>query len=228
MRLSIPTIFLILLIILCDRNMAQGARIKKDVSHYPIHISAGSVSTWQSNEIRVFQVSGNAEVEQGDVRIVADDIIVWFKEVKTGQNVEGNIELYCSGNVTLFQEEDIQDFEDDEETYLELLTTAGISVNPTDARVQVKSFEDEQRSELYVQAEKFRAEERGEAYKDDTPTGTAAAGEMVDILADDIDSWLENDVRVIVAIGNVRIKKGGETLNADNVILYFDQEEDED
>ena len=50
---------------------------------------------------------------------------------------------------------------------------------------------------------------------------------MVDILADDIDTWLENDVRIIVAVGNVRIKKGDETLNADNVILYFDQEKGE-
>ena len=216
MRLSIPTIFFILLIILCNRNLAQGARMQKDVSHYPIHISAGSISTWQNNEIRVFQANGNAEVEQGDVRIVANDIIIWFKEVKVGQIVEGNLEIYCNGNVTLFQEEDIQDFE---ETYLELVTTAGVSVS------QVTSFEDEQRSELYAQAEKFKAEERGEPYKDDTSTATADLGEMVDILADDIDTWLENDVRVIVAIGNVRIKKSGETLNADNVILYFDQEE---
>ena len=225
MRLSISTIFFILLIILCNRNLAQGARIKKDVSHYPIHISAGSISTWQNNEIRVFQANGDAEVEQGDVRIVANDIIIWFKEVKAGQIVEGSLEIYCNGNVTLFQEEDIQDFE---ETYLELVTTAGISVSPANADVQVSSFEDEQRTELYAQAEKFKAEERGEAYKVDTPTGTAAAGEMVDILADDIDTWLENDVRVIVAIGNVRIKKGGETLNADNVILYFDQEKSEE
>jgi lipopolysaccharide assembly outer membrane protein LptD (OstA) len=231
--------------------MAQGARIKKDVAHYPIHINADSISTWQSNEIRVFQASGNAEVEQGDVRIVSNDIIIWFKEVKTGQIIEGNLEIYCNGNVTLFQEEDIQDFE---ETYLELVTTAGISVNPTDkvagastvrdavtgdatntagsliASVQVKSFEDEQRSELYVQAEKFKAQERGEPYKDHTPTGASVAGEeeMVDIVADDIDSWLENNVRVIVATGNVRIKRGDETLNADNVILYFDQEKDEE
>ena len=219
MRVSISTIFFILLIILCNRNIAQGARIKKDVAHYPIHISAGSISTWQNNEIRVFQASGNAEVEQGDVRIVANDIIIWFKEVKTGQIIEGNLEIYCNGNVTLFQEEDIQDFE---ETFLELVTTAGVSVG------QVTSTEDEQRSELYAQAEKFKAEERGEQYKDDTPTDTAIAGEMVDIIADDIDSWLENNVRVIVATGNVRIKKGGDTLNADNVILYFDQEKDEE
>ena len=214
MRLSISTIFFILLIILCNRNLAQGAHIKKDVSHYPIHIS-GSVSTWQDNEIRVFQASGNAEVEQGDVRIVADNIIIWFKEVKAGQIVEGSLEIYCKGNVMLFQEDDIQDFE---ETYLELVTTAGVSVS------QVTSSEDAPISELYTQAEKFKAEERGEQYKDDTPTGIAEAGEMVDILADDIDTWLENNVRVIVAIGNVRIKKAGETLNADNVILYFDQE----
>ena len=165
----------------------------------PIHINAESISTWQNNEIRVFQASGNAEVEQGDVRIVSNDIIIWFKEVKTGQFVEGSLEIYCNGNVTLFQEENIQDFE---ETYLELVTTAGISIS------QVTSFEDEQRSELYAQAEKFKAKERGEYYKDDAPTGIAAAGEMVDIVADDIDTWLENNVRVIVATGNVRIKKG--------------------
>ena len=224
MRLSISTIFFILLIILCNRNLAQGAHIKKDVSHYPIHISAESISTWQNNEIRVFQANGNAEVEQGDVRIVANNIIIWFTEVKAGQIVEGSLEIYCSDNVTLFQEENIQDFE---ETYLELVTTAGISVSPTSVssvHVQIESFEDEQRSELYSQAQKFKAKEKGEPFKDDTSAGTVAAGEMVDILADDIDTWLENDVRVIVAIGNVRIKKSGETLNADNVILYFDQE----
>ncbi len=204
--------------------MAQGARIKKDVSHYPIHISADTISTWQNNEIRVFQALGNVEVDQGDVRILADNVIIWFKEVRAGQLVEGNLDIYCNGNITLFQEENIQDFE---EIYLELVTTAGISVSPTQEHVQVKSFEDKQRSGLYVQAEKFKAKEKGEPYKDDTPTGTTAAGEMVDILADDIDTWLENDVRIIVAIGNVRIKKGEETLNADNVILYFDQEKSE-
>jgi lipopolysaccharide assembly outer membrane protein LptD (OstA) len=224
MRLFVTTTFFIALIILCDRNIAQGSLIKKDVSQYPIHISAGSIITWQKDEIRVFQAKGNVEIEQGDVRITANGVIIWFKEVKIGQLVEGNMEIYCGGNVTLFQEENIQDFE---ETYLELVTTAGVAISPKRAHVQVKSFEDEQRSELYVQAEKFKAKEKGESYKDDTPTGTAAAGGMVDILADDIDTWLENDVRIIVAIGNVRIKKGDETLNADNVILYFDQEEGE-
>ena len=201
--------------------MAEGAHIKKDVSHYPIHIGADAISTWQNNEIRVFEASGNVEIDQGEIRIVTDNVIIWFKEIKTGQLVEGNIEIYCNGNITIFQEESIQDYE---ETYLALVTTAGISVSPTRELDQVKSFEDEQRSELYVQAEKFKAIENGEPYKDDVTTGTTASGDMVDILADDIDTWLENNVRVIVAIGNVRIKKAGETLNADNVILYFDQE----
>ncbi len=222
MRLFVSTIFFLSLIVICNMNIVQGAYIKKDVSHYPIHISADTISTWQDNEIRVFQVSGDVEVNQGDIQIIANNVVIWFKEITTGQLVEGNLEIYCSGNITLFQEENIQDFE---ETFLELVTTAGVSANPRqeDKRVQVKSFEDEQRSLLYVQAEKFRAKERGEPYKDDTSTGTDV-GDMVDILADDIDTWLENDVRVIVAVGNVRIKKDDETLNADNVILYFDQE----
>ena len=224
MRLFVTTTFLIALIILCDRNIAQGALIKKDVSQHPIHISAGNITTWQKNGVRVFQARGNVEIDQGDIRIIANSVIIWFKEVKIGQLVEGNMEIYCGGNVTLFQEEDIQKYK---EIYLELVTTAGVAVSPKLAHVSIKSFEDEQRSGLYVQAEKFKAKEKGEPHKDDISTGVAAEGEMVDILADDIDTWLENDVRVIVAIGNVRIKKGDETLNADNVILYFDQEKGE-
>ena len=77
---------------------------------------------------------------------------------------------------------------------------------------------------LYTQAEKFKAKEKGESYEGDISTGIAAEGEPIDIMADDIDTWIENDVRVIVAIGNVKIKRNNETLNADNIILYFDQE----
>ncbi len=81
------------------------------------------------------------EIEQGDIRITANNVIVWFKEVKIGQLVEGNMEIYCGGNVTLFQEDHIQNFE---ETYLELVTTAGVAVSPKLTNVSVVSFEEEQ------------------------------------------------------------------------------------
>ncbi len=149
MRLFVTTTFFIALIILCNRNIAQGALIKKDVSQHPIHISAGNITTWQKDGIRVFQAQGNVEIEQDDIRITANSVIIWFKEVKIGQLVEGNMEIYCRGNVTLFQEEDIQKYK---EIYLELVTTAGVAVSPKLAHVSIKSFEDEQRSRLYVHA----------------------------------------------------------------------------
>ena len=55
-----------------------------------------------------------------------------------------------------------------------------------------------------------------------------AGGELIDITADDIDSWEEGDTRIIVALGNVKIRKGkSETLDADSAILYMALEKDE-
>ncbi len=225
MRLFITTISIVLLLTLCTRNSAQGISIKEDVSQHPIHVTAGNISTWQANGIRVFKILNNVEIEQGDIRVVANHVIIWFKEIKIGQLVEGDMEIYCKGNVTLFQEDDnIQEFK---EMYLELVTTAGVAVIPKDAKTPIKSFEEEQKAGLYSQAEKFRAKEKGESYEGGISTGIAAEGEPIDIMADDIDTWIENDVRVIVAIGNVKIKRNNETLDADNVILYFDQEKKE-
>ncbi len=221
MRLFLTSIFILSLLTFCNINPAQGVPIKKDVSQHPIHVKAANISTWQANGIRVFKALDNVEIEQGDVRIVASNAIIWFKEVKIGQLVEGNMEVYCEGEVTLFQEDDIQGFE---EAYLELVTTAGVAVSPTDVKIPIKSFEEEQKAGLYLKAEMFKAKEKGGPYEIATSTGIAAPGGLIDITADDIDSWVENDVRVIVAIGNVKIKRNNETLNADNIILYFDQE----
>ena len=45
----------------------------------------------------------------------------------------------------------------------------------------------------------------------------------MDIVADNIDSWEEGVKRVVVAIGNVKIKKVDATIDADSVILWFDK-----
>ncbi|MCP4264979.1 MAG: LPS-assembly protein LptD, partial [Candidatus Brocadiaceae bacterium] len=218
MRLFITTIFILAL---CNTSLAQAVSIKKDVSQHPIHVTSESISTWEANGIRVFKAEGNVEIEQGGVLVVANNVIIWFREIKIGQIVEGNMGVYCEGDVTFLQEDDVQEFK---ETYLELVTTAGVAVKSKDVKIPIKSFEEEQRAGLYSQAERFKAKEKGESYEGDISTGIAAEGVPIDIMADDIDTWIENDVRVIVAIGNVKIKRNDETLNADNIILYFDQE----
>ncbi len=39
------------------------------------------------------------------------------------------------------------------------------------------------------------------------PVSISDEGEPIDIFADDIDTWIEKDVRVVVAIRNDRIKR---------------------
>ncbi|MBS1258894.1 MAG: LPS-assembly protein LptD [Candidatus Scalindua arabica] len=230
MRLFVTTAFLIALIILCDKNIAQGALIKKDVSQHPIHITGGA-STWMKDGMRIFSVGG-AKIEQGDIQITADNAIFWFSEVKSTQFTEGSLDILCEGNVTLMQEDSFDKYE---EVYLKLTTTSGVVFKP-----KVQSSEEEKISDIYTRGEEIRAKGMEEfaskhklkdLYQDQTKqlasVDAEASGELIDITADDIDSWEEGDTRVIVAIGNVKIKKSGETLDADNAILYMDLEKDE-
>jgi len=230
MRLFVTTTFLIALIILCDRNIAQGALIKKDVSQHPIHIT-GSASTWQKDGMRIFSMKG-AKIEQGDIQITANSAIFWFSEVKSTQFTEGSLDILCEGNVTLMQEDSFDKYE---QVYLKLITTSGVVFKPS-----VSSSEEEGQSALYTRgkeirakgmeefASKHRLEELYQA-KQLATVDAEAGGELIDITADDIDSWEEGDTRVIVALGNVKImkSKSGETLDADSVILYMALEEDE-
>src|SRR3989337_4409733 len=61
--------------------------------------------------------------------------------------------------------------------------------------------------------------------KEVSTAGVPPKEEIVDIIADNIDSWEEGDKRVVVAIGNVKIKKVDTTIDADSVILWFDKKE---
>ncbi|MFQ5714561.1 MAG: LPS assembly protein LptD [Candidatus Scalinduaceae bacterium] len=226
MRSSVITIFFIFLI-LCNKNSAQGALITADVTQHPISLTANQIWTWDINGVKVFWAKGDVKIEQGSAQIIANSVAAWFTKVDTAQLIEGHMEIYCEGNVSLFQEGIIENYE---QIYLRLVTSAGIVVNPV--KVPIKSFEEEQKTEVYLRGKKIRAEGREEfAAKEEPevgpPVSISAEGEPIDIFADDIDTWIEKDVRVVVAIGNVRIKRGDETLNADNAILHLDQEKSE-
>ncbi len=223
MRFFATIIFLIFLI-LYNKNFTQGALITTDVSQYPISIKANKIWTWDKNGVKVFSAEGNVQIEQGSVQIVANSVVAWFTKVDIAQLVEGHMEIYCEGDASLLQEGIIEHYE---QIYLRLVTSAGIAIN-----VPIKSFEEEQKTELYLRGKTIRDEGREEFASKEEPTvgppvSISAEGEPIDIFADDIDTWMEKDVRVVVAIGNVRIKRAEETLNADNVILYLDQEKSE-
>ncbi|MFQ5964980.1 MAG: LPS assembly protein LptD [Candidatus Scalinduaceae bacterium] len=226
MRLFASTIFFTSLI-LCNNALSQGPLITKDNSKQPISITARRISTWDENGFKVFMARGNVKIEQGNVLITANSLISWFREVKIAQFAEGQMEIYCEGKISLLQEEIVQNYE---QMYLRLVTTAGVVVNPIKTKIQ--KLEEERKTKLYLRGELIRAEGLGEFASEEIPRGPrirpptslTAEGKPIDIFADDIDTWVEKDVRIIVATGNVMIKGREETLNADNVILYFDIE----
>lgn len=214
--------------ILCSGYSAKGALIHTDVSQEPISISANKIWTWDKNGTKVFSAAGNVKIEQGTVQIVANSAAIWFTEVYVAQLIEGHMEVYCEGKVSLLQEGIVENYQ---QIYLRLVTNAGVVVNPV--RAQIKSFEEEQKTKVYLRGKAIRAK-GGEEFASKKrpavgpPVSVSAEGEPIDIFADDIDTWIEKDTRIVVATGNVRIKRGDETFNAENVILYFDQEKSEE
>ncbi len=100
----LATIIFFISLILCSKYSAHGALITTDVSQQPISISANNIQTWDKNGVKVFLADGNVKIEQGGVQILADSIATWFTEVSVAQHVEGHMEVYCEGNVSLLQE----------------------------------------------------------------------------------------------------------------------------
>ncbi|MDR4504676.1 MAG: LPS assembly protein LptD [Candidatus Scalindua sp.] len=218
-------------LVFCCLHFAEGALITKDVSPQPISLSADSIKTWDENGYKVFYAQGTVRVEQGDIQINADSLVAWFSEVKVSQLAEGHMDVYCDSKVTLSQDGVTDDFE---HMYLRLITTAGIVADSRN--VAIESFEEGVNVGTYLRGKKIRDDGKGEFASRESPIGIPLGspvsappeGLPVEIFADDIDSWVERDLRIIVATGNVRIERTGETLNADNVILYLDQKKEKD
>ncbi|MGR3309564.1 MAG: LPS assembly protein LptD [Candidatus Brocadiales bacterium] len=217
--------------VLNEANVAHGSIIKKDVSDWPINISSEEMSSWVTEGVRVFIAQKEVEISQGNVQIVADSAICWFQEVQPAEIAEATLEVYCEGNVTLIQPSTDQnkDVEKYEQIYLHMTTTMGIAAEAS--VLPIKILEEEELSETYLRAKKLREAQYGVEFASKEPLAKGVAvtipteEEIVDIFADNIESWAEDDLQVVVATGNVRIKREGEILTADNVILWFDRKE---
>lgn len=197
----------------------------KNITQRPFSLSAKSVRTWKKDGIRVFVADKDVRILQGPFQITADAAVCWFHEEDAMQYTDALIEVYCEGNVTILQEENYESYA---QVYLRFDTMSGIVVNPD---VQpIETFEEPHETEVVLRGEEIRSKKEEEYLSMEvpekvSPSGTSQKEEMVDIVADNIDSWQEGDKRVVVAVGNVKIKKVDLTLDADSVILWFDQKE---
>ena len=131
--------------------------------------------------------------------------------------------MYCEGNVTIMVDVNYEYFE---QVYLRFVTMTGILVNPD---IQpIETFEEAQKTDVVLRGEEIRSRKTEEYLSTEKPqkvstSGTPKKEEMIDIIADNIDSWQEGERRIVVALGNVKIKKEDMTIDADSVILWFDQ-----
>lgn len=203
-------------------SLLSGVR---NIEQRPFSLSGNQIRTWKKDGIRVFIANKDARVVQGPFQIAADTVVCWFHEEEAMQHVEATVEVYCEGKVTIFQDENYEKYE---QVYLSFETMTGVVVNPD---IQpIETFEDAQETEAVLRGEEVRSMKKEEYLSTEIPkkvliTGVSQKEEMVDIIADSIDSWEEGDRRVVVALGNVDIKKEDMTIDADSVILWFDKTE---
>jgi lipopolysaccharide assembly outer membrane protein LptD (OstA) len=205
--------------------LSQGI-ITLETSAHPINLTALDVSTWPKEGMRVFVAVGDVRIVQGKVLISADSAAFLFYEqeaLSASGGKEARGELYCEGKVSLIQDKDVQQYE---QLFVRLETTAGIVVNSFSDIV--KTYNEEQPLVPYLRALKLKELGRGE-FTSTEPSQLAVGvpGEIpvVDIVADDIDTWVEDNTRIVTALGNVVVKKADTTLEADNAILWFEEEE---
>lgn len=205
---------------------AESLLSVKNIEQRPLSLSAKHISTWKKDGIRIFVADKDAKVLQGPFQIFANKAVCWFHEEEAMQYREATIEVYFEGNVTILRDENYEKYE---RVFLRFETTTGIMVDPE--KQPIETFEEPQEIEVVMRGEEIRTRKEEEFLSTEPPQKVPVPGvpkeEMVYIIADNIDSWQEGDRRIIVALGNVAIKKEDMTIDADNVILWFDQNESE-
>lgn len=199
-----------------------------NVTQQPISVVAKSIQTWQMEGVRAFSASGNVRITQGKLQISSDVAICWFYELEAATKPTARMEVLSQGDVVIIQG---RDYEKYEEVYLNLETAAGMTFD-TYSGSAISTLSEDPLADNQRKLKKIKELGLNEfAYKEplELVLGEGpfpAAPDMVDITANDIDSWLDGDTRVVVAAGDVEIKHGEQKLTADNVMLWFDQRGD--
>ncbi len=197
----------ILLLMLNVCAYAEGLLSTKDIIQRPFSLSANRIKTWRKDGIRVFLADKDVRIFQGPFQITADTAVCWFHEEGAKQYKEASVEVYCEGNITILKGENYEKYE---QVYLRFETMTGMVFNPD---IQpIETLEEVQKTELVLRGEEIRLMKKEEYLSNEIPQKDLAAGispkeEMVDIVADNIDTWEEEDKRIVVALGNVKIKK---------------------
>ncbi len=201
-------------------SVLAQAIITLETTPYPINLAAENIRTWQKEGVRVFVADENVWITQGKLLITADSAALLFYEQEALQQKEARVDLYCEKKVTLIQDKDVQNFE---QLFVRLETASGIVVNPHSGRVV--TFEEEQPMDVYLKAIKIRDQRKGEFASREPLVQVTKEPGVVDIVADDIDSWVEGNQRIVSALGNVVLHRGETTMEADNALLWFEEEE---
>lgn len=224
MRITRILTILMVSFILAGSAYADTLLSEKNIAQRPFSLSAYHISTWEKDGIRVFVAGGNAKVVQGPFQIVADTIICWFHEEEALQHTEATVEIYCESNITIFQDTNYEKYV---QAYLRSETMTGVVINPIQP---IEALETAKELDVLLRGEEIRSMGKEEYLStvmspQALKAGVPSKGELIDIVADNIDSWKEGNRRVVVALGNVKIKKGDLSVDADSVILYLDEKE---
>ncbi|MBI5287124.1 MAG: hypothetical protein HY878_06000, partial [Deltaproteobacteria bacterium] len=183
------------LLFLDSLALSQGV-ITLETTPYPINLTAEYISTWQKEGVRVFLANNNVWITQGKVLITANQAALLFYEQEALQQKEAQVDVYCEMDVTLVQDKDVQHYE---QLFVRLDTASGLVVNPYTTKVL--TYEEEQPTATYMQAVKIRDQRRGEFTSREPVVHVSKAPGTIDIVADDIDSWVEGDQRIVTALG---------------------------
>ena len=189
-----------------------------------IRVAGKSIHTWpEEGMARCFEVMGDSRIQQGDITLASTNAVIWFDELAARTSGVAQCFIYAESGVTLVHEGKT-------EAYQQLLaqfdTQAGLTVDGP-----IMTYESPLKNALYKRAVAVRDSQKpgftstraipAEAKAKAKPRGAAEAeAEEVEIFAENMNSWEEGDKRVVVATGNVVIRRGAYELTAERVVLW--------
>lgn len=187
-----------------------------------IQVSGKTIYTWPEGTVRVFEIIGDSRVQQGDVILGSSNAVIWFDELQARTSAVARCQIYTEGGVGLVRGGKTEQYQ---QLLADFASQAGMTMDGP-----ILTFESAQNNPLYERATAVRRNQKpGFTSTGAVPPGALAkekpeGPEEVEIFADNMNSWIEGDKRVVVATGHVTIRRGAYEVTAERVVLWVPAE----
>ncbi|GEM_PF-2785052 len=205
---------------------ASDVIFEGDYGGRPIEIEAyGRVYSWEDGNLKTFCTQDGMVIRQGDTRISADKMAVWFDKAEAIQTRDLVLTIYAEEKVVVVERERVVS---KRSIYAHLRSLQGVlwHFKPIEMAAPEATYP------IYAKARIVEAKEPEDYLSDEVtevPPAAAPKKPSLEVLFEEVHGPFPdpNDpgMMAFVFLGNVRLRYRNIQVRADNVVLWFDKAE---